>query len=89
MVFGLGYAKLCHPIFNPIRHLAFPILFLVSFTVLGFEQQNRHRISIRTSAGQSFFDIMDRTAPFNQGSALRMLFYSTMEIRMPFEAGEQ
>ena len=78
-----------HDYFHVMRYLTFLILFGVCFTIRGFGQEERHRMAIRTSAGQSFFDQLDKTAPFNQGSMLRMSYYSNIEIRMPFEIGYQ
>ena len=78
-----------HDYFNVMRYLTFLILFGVCFTLRGFGQEERHRMVIRTSAGQSFFDQLDKTAPFNQGSMLRMSYSSNIEIRMPFEIGYQ
>ena len=77
-----------HPL-QIMRNLVFFLLFIVGFTLQSFGQEDRHRVSIRTSVGQSFFDQLDKTAPFNQGSMLRMSYYSNIEIRMPFEIGYQ
>ena len=61
--------------------------------ILGIQQataqSERHRVSVRASIGQSVFDQLDKTTPYNQGTTLRMAFGSDIEVRAPFEVSYQ
>ena len=52
-------------------------------------QSEKHRVAVRASLGQSMYDQLDKTDPYNQGPNLRMEFVSNIEIRAPFEVSYQ
>ncbi len=52
-------------------------------------QNNKNRISIRASLGQSMYDQLDKTLPYNQGPNLRMAFENDINVRAPFEVSYQ
>jgi hypothetical protein len=88
---GMFYLEQFNENFNPLNMSIRISLFLICVITIqqASAQNEKHRVAVRVSLGQSMYDQLDKTDPYNQGSNLRMEFISNIEIRAPFEVSYQ